>query len=49
MKELLEINHLQKKYENENNITIALKDISFSVGEGEFISIMGAFGLRLTM
>lgn len=44
MKELLEVNHLQKKYGNENNITIALKDISFTVGEGEFTSIMGASG-----
>jgi putative ABC transport system ATP-binding protein len=44
MKEVLNVNHLKKRYESEDNITIALQDISFAIGEGEFISIMGASG-----
>ena len=44
MKEILTLEHIQKFYGNEGNITEALRDISFSVCEGEFLGIMGASG-----
>ncbi len=44
--EILNIKHLKKVYtsRNKGNITEALKDISFTVNQGEFISIMGESG-----
>nr|WP_317379660.1 ABC transporter ATP-binding protein [uncultured Faecalimonas sp.] len=44
MKELLRLDHIQKFYGNEGNITRAIQDIDFSVREGEFLGIMGASG-----
>ena len=44
MREILRIDHIQKYYDNSGNITKAIKDISFSVQEGEFVGIMGASG-----
>lgn len=44
MNTILKIEHIQKYYGNEGNITKAIKDISFSVKEGEFLGIMGASG-----
>lgn len=44
MNAILKLEHIQKYYGNEGNITKALKDISFSVQAGEFLSIMGASG-----
>jgi len=44
MKEILRLEHIQKIYGNEGNITKAIRDISFSVEEGEFLGIMGASG-----
>lgn len=44
MKELLNINHLQKCYGNKGNVTRAINDLSFSMNEGEFTGIMGASG-----
>lgn len=44
MKELLKLEHIQKYYRNQGNLTKALGDISFSVNAGEFIGIMGASG-----
>ena len=44
MKEILKLEHIQKYYGNEGNITKAIKDISFSVATGEFVGIMGASG-----
>lgn len=41
---ILKLEHIQKYYGNEGNITKAIKDISFSVQAGEFLSIMGASG-----
>lgn len=41
---ILQLEHIQKYYGNEGNITKAIKDISFSVKEGEFLAIMGASG-----
>ena len=44
MKEILKLDHIQKYYGNSGNVTKAIKDISFSVQEGEFVGIMGASG-----
>ena len=44
MKEILRLEHIQKYYGNQGNITKALDDISFSVHTGEFVGIMGASG-----
>lgn len=44
METILELEHIQKYYGNEGNITKAIRDISFSVKKGEFLGIMGASG-----
>lgn len=44
MKKILEVSHLQKKYHTDFDEILALKDISFEVYEGEFISIVGPSG-----
>ena len=44
MDTLLKLEHIQKYYGNEGNITKAINDISFSVQAGEFLGIMGASG-----
>ena len=41
---VLRLEHIQKYYGNEGNITKAVNDIDFSVREGEFLGIMGASG-----
>lgn len=44
MKEILRLEHIQKFYGNQGNLTKAISDISFSVSSGEFVGIMGASG-----
>lgn len=44
MKTVLDIQNIEKYYGNKGNITKALDCLSFQVGKGEFISIMGASG-----
>ena len=44
MNEILKLDHIQKFYGNQGNITKAINDISFSVSEGEFVGIRGASG-----
>ena len=44
MKEILKLEHIQKFYGNQGNLTKAINDISFSVSNGEFVGIMGASG-----
>ena len=44
MNEILKLDHIQKFYGNQGNITKAINDISFSVSESEFVGIMGASG-----
>lgn len=41
---LLEVQYLHKKYGNKNNITKALKGVTFDVLPGEFLGIMGPSG-----
>lgn len=44
MNEVLKLEHIQKYYGRNGNVTKAIQDISFSVQEGEFVGIMGASG-----
>lgn len=44
MKEILKLEHIQKFYGDQGNLTKAINDISFSVNNGEFVGIMGASG-----
>jgi len=44
MKEVLKIESITKKYQAKNGEIEALKDISFNVKEGEFVSIIGPSG-----
>ena len=44
MKELLKIENVSKKYQAKNGEIEALKDISFTVNEGEFVGIIGPSG-----
>lgn len=44
MDSVLKLEHIQKYYGNEGNLTKAIQDISFSVRHGEFLGIMGASG-----
>ena len=44
MKPILEVDHLKKYYHTPNEEILALKDISFSIHEGEFVSIVGPSG-----
>lgn len=46
MKEILKLDHIQKFYGNEGNVTKAIQDIDFSVQEGEFLGIMGGQALE---
>ena len=44
MEPILKLEHIQKDYGNDGNLTKAIQDISFSVAAGEFLGIMGASG-----
>lgn len=44
MSNVLEVKNIEKYYGNKSNLTKAIDDISFNVGEGEFVGIMGASG-----
>ncbi len=44
MKKILEVSHLKKRYQTPKEEIEAISDISFSVSEGEFISIVGPSG-----
>lgn len=46
MKDILEVRNISKKYQHKNGETLAIKDVSFKVQEGEFISIIGPSGCR---
>ena len=42
---LLEVQHIRKEFQNR---THALADVSFSVGQGEFVSVIGPSGAGKT-
>lgn len=44
MKEVLKVENVTKKYQAVNGEVEALKDISFSINEGEFVSLIGPSG-----
>lgn len=44
MKEVLKVKNITKKYQAVNGEVEALKDISFSINEGEFVSLIGPSG-----
>ena len=44
MNKLLSVNHLSKVYYNKKDEIEAIKDISFDLYEGEFVSIVGPSG-----
>lgn len=44
MKEILKVKNVVKKYQAKNGEVEALKDISFSIKEGEFVSLIGPSG-----
>ena len=44
METILKIENIEKYYGNKSNITKAIDNISFSVGKGEYVAIMGASG-----
>ena len=46
MSNVLEVKNIEKYYGNKSNLTKAIDGISFNVGEGEFVGIMGASGSR---
>ena len=41
---LIEINHITKRYEMGDNVVMALQDVSLTICEGEYLSIMGPSG-----
>ena len=44
LEEVLRVENISKKYQAKNGEVIALKNISFSIKKGEFISIIGPSG-----
>ena len=44
MKKILEVKNINKKYQSKEGEILALKDVSFDVNDGEFISIIGPSG-----
>ena len=43
-KPIIQVSHLSKIYKTEAMETVALDDISFTIGKGEFVAIMGPSG-----
>lgn len=41
---VLDVRHIEKVYGSRNNVTHALRDVSFTVNKGDFVGIMGASG-----
>ena len=46
MKEILKVKNISKKYQAVNGEIEAIQDISFSINEGEFVSLIGPSGCR---
>lgn len=45
---MLEVEHLRKNYKLGNTVTEVLKDVSFTIEEGEFVAVMGPSGAGKT-
>ncbi len=41
---MIDLSHIQKKYDDEASATLALDDVSFKIDPGEFVAIMGPSG-----
>lgn len=48
MKKLIEMRHVSKQYKIGEIIIDALKDVSFTINEGEFVIILGSSGAGKT-
>lgn len=49
MAELLEVNHVSRVYEDDSGEKVeAVRDVTFSVSKGEFVSIIGTSGCGKT-
>ena len=48
MKEVLRFDNVSMHYHTKQGETIALKDVNFSVAEGEFVAIIGPWGCGKT-
>ncbi len=46
MKEILKVKNISKKYQAINGEIEAIKDVSFTIEEGEFVSLIGPSGCR---
>jgi len=41
---MIRISHLSKRYQTAHGVTEAIRDISFDVAQGEFVSVVGPSG-----
>ena len=46
MQEIIKVDNITKEFGYKENKTEVLKNISFSINKGEFVSMMGASGSR---
>ncbi len=44
MKQVIEFKNVSKEYQVGNNVTYAIKDVSFTIDEGEFVVVLGPSG-----
>lgn len=44
MKKLIETEHISFSYEEETGLPLVLEDVSISIGQGEFVAVLGHNG-----